>query len=130
MKSTTRYLPIFCIFILSILFLNVFSQEKLTSPTEYFKFKPGTDRTLFDYEELISYLQKLETESPRIKLVNIGESPEGKPIYVAFISSEENIKNLDDLKAINKKLALDGSLSDEEVEGLVEKGRVFMREMP
>jgi hypothetical protein len=81
---------------------------------------------LFDYEELISYLQKLDAASDRLKLVEIGRSPLGKPMYVAFISSEGNINRLDRLKDINRKLALDPSLSESERAALFDEGRVFL----
>ena len=44
-------------------------------------------------------------------LFNIGKSPLGREMYIAFISSAENIVNLDKLKEINKQLALDPNLS-------------------
>ena len=49
-----------------------------------------------------------------VRMVEIGKSPMGKPMYICFISSEENINRLDALKEINRKLALDPDLSDEE----------------
>jgi len=97
----------------------------VTEPEKYFGFTPGDDGKLFTYEELISYLKKLESESPRIKLVPIGESTLGKTMYVAFISDEENINRLDELKQINKRLAIDPNLSEFERNELVKKGRVF-----
>ncbi|MFC2156104.1 M14 family zinc carboxypeptidase, partial [Acidobacteriota bacterium] len=86
---------------------------------------PGADRMLFDYEALIGYLQKLEAASPRLKLVEIGKSPMGKKMYIAFFSSEENIKNLDKLKEINRSLALDADIPEQERETLIKDGRVF-----
>ena len=61
----------------------------ITSPEDYFGYMPGADRELIDYEELIGYLQKLDSESPMLKIVAIGESPMGRDIYIAFISSAE-----------------------------------------
>lgn len=81
---------------------------------------------LFDYEELISYLQKLEATSPRLKLVEIGRSPLGKPLFIAFLSSEENIRRLDRLKEINRKLALEPNLSESERAALLAEGKVFV----
>lgn len=80
---------------------------------------------LFNYEQLISYLQKLDEVSGMVKMAEIGKSPMGKPMYICFISSEENIHNLDRLKEINRKLALDPDLTDEEQASLVKEGKVF-----
>lgn len=94
-------------------------------PADFFGFEPGSDRNLFDYEQLISYLQILDESSPRLEMREIGKSPMGKPIFILFISSDENIKNLDELGEINKKLALDASLPNNEVDQLVKDGKVF-----
>ncbi len=101
------------------------SSQAILAPEQHFGFKPGADRMLFDYEELISYLQKVESVSPRLKMVEIGKSPMGRAMYIAFISSENNIKNLNHLKEINRQLALDPDLSDSARESLFNEGRVF-----
>ena len=97
----------------------------MPKPSDYFGFKPGADRMLLDYEQLIGYLQKLDAASPRLKMVEIGKSPMGKPMYIAFFSSETNINNLDRLKEINRELALNPELSKEKQQKLVREGKVF-----
>ncbi len=62
-----------------------------TAPQDFFGFEPGSDRNLFTYEQLITYLQELDEQSDRIRLEEIGTSPMGKTMYIAFISSEGNI---------------------------------------
>lgn len=116
---------IFTLFaILSGLFVTGVASAALPTPESYFGFKPGADRELFDYEQLISYLEIL-AESPRLELREVGASPEGRPMYVAFISSEENVGKLDRLHEINKSLALDAELEVDQLDSLVEEGRVF-----
>ena len=95
------------------------------SPGVFFGFEPGSDRNLFDYGQLIDYLKKLDNSSDRVEMREIGKSPMGKPMYIVFISSAENIKRLDELGQINKKLALDPDLKVEEVNDLTKKGKVF-----
>jgi hypothetical protein len=122
-----RFLFVFSvisIFILSSLKLDAQITGNLETPEKHFGFKPGTDYMLFDYEELIAYLQKL-TISPRFKLVEIGKSPMGRKMYIAFVSSEKNIQNLENLKMINKKLALDPLIPDNEKSSILENGKVF-----
>jgi len=98
----------------------------MTKPSDYFGFEPGSDRNLFTYEQLISYLQELDGQSPRIKLEEIGHSPEGRPMYIAFISGEGNISNLDALKVINRELALNPELEKEQLEEMVTGGKTFV----
>ncbi|RKE02100.1 zinc carboxypeptidase [Marinifilum flexuosum] len=98
---------------------------KIETPAEHFGFEPGADRMLFDYEELIDYLQKLDNASTRLKLTEIGNSPMGKKMYIAFISSEKNIKSLNKLKDINRKLALNPNIPEPNRDSLLNKGKVF-----
>lgn len=104
---------------------GILTAETIETPETYFGFKPGADRMLFKYEELIGYLQKLEAVSPRLKLIEIGKSPLGRTMYIAFISAPENIENLDALKAINRRLALDADIADADREAMIEQGKVF-----
>ncbi len=116
------------IYFFSLLFTlhcSLFTFSQPQSPKDYLGFEPGTDRMLFDYEQLIGYLQNLDEASPMVKMEEIGKSPMGKPMYICFISSEDNIKNLDRLKEINKKLALDPGLTDGEQKILIGEGKVF-----
>ncbi len=110
------YFYVISIFFLCVIFLAPQTEtqalNEIEKPEQHFGFKPGTDRELIDYEELIDYLKKLDTASPRLKLVEIGKSPMGKKIYIAFLSSEENISNLDNLKIINRRLALDPNIPE------------------
>ncbi|MCX7973170.1 MAG: M14 family metallopeptidase [Candidatus Aminicenantes bacterium] len=98
----------------------------IVSPEKYFGFKLGTDCQLIDYQELISYLKKLDEGSPRLQMVEIGRSPLGRPMYLVFISSEENISQLEKLREINRKLALEPNLSETERNLLINQGKVFL----
>jgi hypothetical protein len=81
---------------------------------------------LFDYEELIGYLEALDAASPRMRLVSIGSSPMGRTLYAAFLSSGNNIARLEDLKETNRRLALDYSLPPAALDSLIAQGRVFV----
>ena len=100
--------------------------SSFTKPADFFGFEPGSDRNLITYEQQIAYLEILDEESPRIKLERIGTSSQGKPMYIAFISSEENIENLSDLKVINRELALNDTLGAHQLEGMISSGKVFV----
>ncbi|NOY23916.1 MAG: hypothetical protein GXO70_10465 [Acidobacteria bacterium] len=121
------YLPIVFVLFLIPGFPGL-SAPNLPTPESHFGYTPGADRKLMTYEEQINYLQKLSANSDRILLKKEGESPMGKPMYLCFISSPENIRNLNALKEINRKLALEPSLSDTERKKAIENGRVFLLE--
>ena len=102
--------------------------SEIRSPESVFGFVPGSDRQLVDYGELVDYLLELATASDRVEMREVGESPLGRTMYVAFISAPENLKRLDELREINKRLALDPAIPSEERAALVRDGRVFLLE--
>ncbi len=100
----------------------------IPTPLQAFGFEPGADRSLFDYGQLIRYLQAVDAASDRVLLREVGRSPEGRPMYVVFVSAPENLARLEELRAINRRLALDPAIPLEERARLVKDGRVFVME--
>ena len=109
-----------------MLFISISRAAAPPSPSEFFGFIPGEDRKLIGYSQLIDYLKILANQSTRLKLVEIGASPMGKPIYIAVLSSSQNLDNIDTLKSINRRLALNGTISEKDRRDLAERGRVFL----
>lgn len=105
---------------------NLIAQTSLPAPETFFGFKPGADRMLFDYETLIQYFRKLDEASPRVRMVEIGNSPMGKKMYIVFVSSGENINRLDTLRKINEQLAMNPDIGTSDRNVLLAEGRVFL----
>ena len=124
MKSFIRNVLVFVMALL--LTLPAMTQNQIQTPTVFFGFKPGSDRQLFTYEQSIDYFKLLDARSNRIKLIKIGVSPMGKPMYVAFISNEKNIDNLPALKQINKQLAINPVLTEAQRTQMIRDGKVFI----
>ncbi len=105
----------------------LFAQNASTPPRpeKFFGFQPGSEGNLYNYNQLIDYLKILDKDSPRLKMEQIGESPMGKPMYILFISSPENINNLETLKAMNKEIMLNPKLTSEEQSKLFDRAKVF-----
>lgn len=121
-----RALPFFLLIIFLINPLVAQTNVKIPEPVDFFGFEPGSDRNLFNYEQLIEYLQLLDSTSPRLKMIEIGKSPMKRPMYIAFFSNEENLNNLDNLKEINKRLALDPDIPQAERDIMIQNGKVFV----
>lgn len=112
--------------VFALICLSFFSlQAQITTPQEHFGFFPGSDRNMFLYEDLVSYMKTLADESPMVHWEEIGETELGKPMFCFFISSAENISNLDRLRAINQQLALNEIPAGTELEQLKQEGKVF-----
>jgi len=103
----------------------VTAQNLLNTPSEFFGFTPGDEGMLFDYNQMMEYLNLLDQNSGRMEIRQIGISPLGKAMYCVFISSESNIKNLDQLAGINKELALNPQIPDGQRNEYFNSGKVF-----
>lgn len=95
-------------------------------PTAFFGFEPGEDGKLIDYTQLVDYLTLLDESSDGLELRNTGESAEGRPLFVAFLSAPENLSRLDELQQINRRLALDPDLDAQTLRSIINTGKVFV----
>ncbi len=95
-------------------------------PESVFKFKPGADRKLIDYEQLIDYLGRVAEASPRVRISEIGRTTLDRPMKMIFISSPENLDRLDEIRSINRRLAIDPSIPDAERQALIEETPVSL----
>lgn len=112
-----------CLFVLLLFGPHVWAQ--LPTPAEHFGFEPGTDRMMFTYEPLVSYLEVVSAASDKVHMEMAGFTEQGRPMYLVFVSSAENIRRLERLKEINRWLALDAIPEQEDRDQLLEEGRVF-----
>jgi hypothetical protein len=95
-------------------------------PESVFGFKPGSDRELIDYEQLIDYVAQVAEVSPRVTVSEIGRTTLDRPMKLIFISSPENLDRLDELRSINRRLALDPSIPDPERRELIQDSPVTL----
>src|SRR5688572_19908923 len=72
----------------------------VTSPKTEFGNNIGDDYFLTNYTQLMAYWRKLEKESPRLRVVEIGKTAEGRPHLMTIITAPENYKKLDRFKEI------------------------------
>jgi len=94
-------------------------------PESVFGFKPGADFHLADYELISKYFQALAASTPRIQLQDIGPTGYGKRMFIAVISSEENLRNLGKYKGIVQQLAA-GKIEEETARKLSEEGKAVV----
>ena len=86
----------------------------------------GDDYFLVNYTQYVEYLQKLDKESDRMTVVEIGKTEEGRPELTAIITSPENHKKLAQYKEINRKLALAEDLTDDQARQLAKDGKTVV----
>src|SRR6478672_6123666 len=98
----------------------------VTTPKQFFGFAIGDDYQLANYTQLAEYWHKLEKESNRMKVVEIGKTSEGRPQLMAIISSPENLKKLDAYKTIAARLAHAEGLTDDQARQLARDGKAVV----
>ncbi len=87
-----RFLPV--LFILSLCFLKA---QELKSPSDFHGYALGTQFTR--HHEVIDYFEYLGRVRPtQVKIVEYGQTNERRPLYLVFVSSEDNLKNLEDIR--------------------------------
>jgi len=78
------------------------SAPKITSPKEQFGHDIGDDYFLVNYTQYVEYLKKIDAESDRMTVVEIGKTEEGRPELTAIITSPENHRRLAQIKETNR----------------------------
>ena len=104
----------------------VAAQSRITSPRAQFGHDIGDDYFLANYTQMIEYWQKLDRESDRMKMVRIGTSAEGRPMWMAIITSPENHRKLARYQEISRRLALAENLSDAQARALAAEGKAVV----
>ena len=84
---------IFFLFLFILNSLTVLQSQNLLSPDEFLGYQLGDRFT--PSHKVYSYFRQLEENSNRIKIKKYGESYEGRDLMLAFVSSEENIRDLE-----------------------------------
>ena len=100
--------------------------QRLTTPKEALGFDVGDDYQLANYAQLTAWWKKLASESDRMKLVEIGQTEEGRPQYMAILTSPENQKKLEHYQEISRKLALADGLTDAQAHALAQEGKAVV----
>src|SRR6185503_4892032 len=88
-----------------VLLLSVLVAEaQLKSPEEFLGYKIGSRYT--PHWKIVNYFNHVAANaSSLMKLQQYGETNEGRPLLLAFISSAENISNLENIRKNNLRLA-------------------------
>ncbi len=107
-------------------FSAALAAQEIPHPDEVVGFELGSDYNLADLSQLYTYYEALAEASPRVVKEEIGRSVRGEPMYLLYISSEENLAQLDRWKEISARLARARGLSDDEARELAREGKAIV----
>ncbi len=108
----------------TFLFASIASGQP--SPRSVLGFTPTDDKTIADWKQITDYFAKLDAGSPKVLVREIGKTTLGKPMIVAFISSAENIRNLEKYRRINAQLADPRTVTADAPATLINQGKTIV----
>ncbi|MBI4893657.1 MAG: hypothetical protein HY821_23765 [Acidobacteria bacterium] len=98
------------------------ASAKVPTPEKVLGYIAGAENKLTYAKEIYGYMRELEKASPRVKVMSIGQTEEGREMVVVFVSDEANLKRLERLKEITGRLADPRKTTDAEAEKLLAEG--------
>ncbi len=98
----------------------------VTSPREHFGFSVGEDYHLATFTQTEAYFQKIAAESDRIRLVDLGQTEEGRRQPMLIVTSPANHARLERFRTISLRLARAEGLDETEARALAAEGRAVV----
>ncbi len=98
----------------------------ITSPKAEWGHNVGDDYFLADYQQVIAYWHKLERESNRIHVKEIGKTSEGRPQLMAIVTSPANYAKIDRYRQISAQLSHAEGLTDAQAQALAKEGKAVI----
>ena len=93
------------------------------TPSEFLGFEVGDDRKLADYRQIASYFKALSAASDRVQVEVLGKTTLGEEMFMAVISTPENLRNKAKYQEIAHKLADPRGLSKDQIDALASEGK-------
>jgi hypothetical protein len=96
------------------------------TPQSHFGHEIGADRTVLDWDKVVTYFQALSHASDRIRFEELGKSTEGRPFIAVIISEPETLRHLERYSEIQQKLADPRKTTPAEAEKLFAQGKTVV----
>ncbi len=93
------------------------------SPKDVLGYHIGQPKKLTYYADILRYYRALAAKSPRVKVMTIGKTDEGRECVVVFVASDDSIKNLDVYRAYLRSLADPRRINETEARDIIAKAK-------
>jgi hypothetical protein len=100
--------------------------QTITTPKQHFGFNIGDDYQLATYDQFQAYWRKIDKESSRMQVVEIGKTEEGRPHLAAIVTAPENFKQLDRYKQISQQLHRARGIGETQARALAKEGKAVV----
>jgi hypothetical protein len=84
---------------------HVVAAAPVPAPEEVLGFRPGEDRRLASWQQIVEYFRRLDAASERVRFEELGKTTLGAPFVMATISAPENLARLGEFREIQRQLA-------------------------
>ncbi len=98
----------------------------VTSPRQEWGKDLGSDYFLANYQQLTAYWKKLDAQSDRLRVVEIGPTAMKKPQLMAIITAPATFARLERYREISRRLSLAEGLTDAEARALAREGKAVV----
>ncbi len=95
----------------------------IPSPKDVLGHYIGEPKKLTYYADILKYYRALAAASPRVKVVTIGKSNEGRDLVVVFVGADESIKNLEQYRTYLGQLADPRTITPEQAAQIIAKAK-------
>jgi Zinc carboxypeptidase len=93
------------------------------SPKDVLGHHIGEPKKLTYYADILKYYRALAAASPRVKVMSIGKSNEGRDLIVVFVGADESIRNLETYRGYLAQLADPRTITDAQAKEIVAKAK-------
>lgn len=101
--------------------------QTLQSPEDFLGFPVGADNKLAHWDQILEYMHMADRASERVKMEILGKSTLGRDFPLVTITSAGNMRNLDRIREINRRLYDPESIrSEDEAKRLIAEGKVVV----
>jgi uncharacterized membrane protein len=113
-------------FALALAFAAPAAAQRIPTPESVLGHQVGADFKLVTWERSLDYFKRLDVASDRLELREVGVTSHGRTMYVALVSSAENLRNVERYREIGRRLANPGDMSASEARRLAAEGKAIV----
>lgn len=89
--------------LIALLVFPIFIQAQVKSPADFLGYDLGDKFTR--HHRVVDYFNHVTENSEKVNLVQYGTTYEDRPLLLAYVSSQENIENIKQIREDNLKRA-------------------------
>jgi hypothetical protein len=98
----------------------------IPTPASHFGHEIGADKTVLEWDKVVSYFRMLEKSSDRLRVAELGKSTEGRPFIAVTIAAPDTLRQLDRHLDIQRRLADPRITAPADAEKLVLEGKTIV----